>query len=146
MSRVGNREQGTGNGEQGTGNRERGTGNREQMVSDYRELKVWQMSKTLCRRVYELLRKFPDEERYALCDQLRRAVVSVPSNIAEGNGRASTSEYVRFLSIARGSLFEVRTQLELAEEFGYIKVPEDVQSMMEQIAKMLYALMCKLKG
>ena len=93
------------------------------MVNDYRELDVWQMSMSLCEKVYELIRSFPADERFALCDQLRRAVVSIPSNIAEGNGRDSKTEYARFLSIARGSIYEVQTQLELAERFRYIVVP-----------------------
>lgn len=79
------------------------------MANDYRELDVWQMSMTLCENVYTLIQSFPSEERFALCDQLRRAVISIPSNIAEGNGRDSKAEYARFLSIARGSLFEVQT-------------------------------------
>ena len=90
------------------------------MVKDYHELNVWQLSMNLCEKVYGLVREFPVDERFALCDQLRRAVVSVPSNIAEGNGRNSRSEYARFLSIARGSVSEVQTQLELAERFGYV--------------------------
>ena len=90
------------------------------MVNDYRELDVWQMSMSLCEKVYALIRSFPAEGRFALCDQLRRAVVSILSNIAEGNGPDSKTEYARFLSIARGSLFEVQTQLELAERFEYI--------------------------
>ena len=79
------------------------------MVNDYRELEVWKMSMSLCEKIYELIRSFPADERFALCDQLRRAAVSIPSNIAEGNGRDSKTEYARFLSIASGSLFEVQT-------------------------------------
>ena len=115
------------------------------MVNDYRELDVWQMSMTLCEKVYEMLRKFPPEERYALCDQVRRAVVSIPSNIAEGNGRDSKSEYARFLSIARGSLFEVQTQLELAERFKYIVVPEETKTLITRISKMLCSMVRKLR-
>ena len=96
------------------------------MAKDYRELEVWQLSMGLCESVYGLLRKFPAEEKYALCDQLRRAVISIPSNIAEGNGRGSATEYARFVAIARGSLFEVRTQLELAVRLGYVNVPDEV--------------------
>lgn len=99
------------------------------MTRDYRDLVVWQQAMELCESVYLLLRKFPAEEKYALCDQLRRAVVSIPSNIAEGNGRGSKSEYARFLAIARGSLFEVRTQLELSERLRYVKVQQGYMMM-----------------
>ena len=115
------------------------------MTSDYRELEVWQLAMELCESVYGLLRKFPAEEKYALCDQLRRAVVSIPSNIAEDNGRGSTTEYARFISIARGSLFEVRTQLELAVRLGYVNVPDEMWLRIDRISKMLYSLMAKLR-
>lgn len=115
------------------------------MVNDYRDLDVWQMAMTLCENVYGLMRSFPADERFALCDQLRRAVVSIPSNIAEGNGRDSKSEYARFLAIARGSLYEVQTQLELAERLGYIVVPEETKELMTRISKMLFSLSRKLR-
>ena len=115
------------------------------MAMDYRELEVWQKSMTLCEKVYLLLRQFPNEERHALCDQLRRAVVSIPSNIAEGNGRDSRIEYARFLSIARGSVFEVQTQLELAERFKYIVIPEETKTSITRISKMLFSMMRKLR-
>ena len=100
---------------------------------------------SLCENVYSLLRQFPVERRYVLCDQLRRAVVSVPSNIAEGNGRGSKTEYSRVLAIARGSLFEVRTQLELSERLGYVTVSNAVWTEIENISKMLYGLIVKLR-
>ena len=115
------------------------------MTRDYRDLEVWQRAMELCESVYALLRRFPAEEKYALCDQLRRAVVSIPSNIAEGNGRGSKTEYARFLAIARGSLFEVRTQLELSERLGYVKVSEETWMLIEGMSKMLYSLMSKLR-
>ena len=115
------------------------------MTRDYRDLAVWEQAMELCESVYVLLRKFPVEEKYALCDQLRRAVVSIPSNIAEGNGRGSKTEYARFLAIARGSLFEVRTQLELSERLGYVRVPEETRLLIDSISKMLFALMSKLR-
>ena len=114
-------------------------------MKDYRDLAVWQQAMEFCESVYVLLRKFPAEEKYALCDQLRRAVVSIPSNIAEGNGRGSKTEYARFLAIARGSLFEVRTQLELSERLGYVKIPEETWRQIEGMSKMLYALIPTLR-
>lgn len=86
----------------------------------FKQLVVWQKSMELVRIVYGLTKTFPADERYALTDQLRRAVVSIPSNIAEGNGRASNADYGHFLSIARGSLYETMTQLQVAEDLGYM--------------------------
>jgi four helix bundle protein len=88
-------------------------------------------------QVYGLVRHFPTDERYALGDQLRRAVVSIPSNIAEGNGRDSKSDYARFLSIARGSLFEVQTQLELAERFKYVTISDETNPLIENEVNIL---------
>ena len=99
----------------------------------------------LCASVYALLKSFPAEEKYALCDQIRRAVVSIPSNIAEGNGRGSRAEDAHFLGISRGSLFEVRTQLELAERFGYCEISPETWEMIDEISKMLYAMISKLR-
>ena len=83
------------------------------MVRGFRELIAWQKAMELVKIVYRLMRGFPAEERFRLCDQLSRAVISIPSNIAEGNGRESKTEYARFLGIARGSLYETETQLRL---------------------------------
>ena len=115
------------------------------MIQDYRDLQVWQQAMTLCEKVYAHLRKFPVAERYGLFDQLRRAVVSIPSNIAEGNGRDSRSEYARFLSIARGSVCEVQTQLELGERLGYAKVPDDIKILVDNLSRMLLAMIRKLR-
>ena len=83
-------------------------------IRSYRDLRAWQMSRQLVKSVCEASRGFPREELYGLTQQVQRAVVSVPSNIAEGYGRGGLRDYVRFLQTARGSLFEVRTQLQLA--------------------------------
>lgn len=91
---------------------------------DYKQLDVYKEAKTLVQIVYALLKKFPREEQYALCDQLRRAVISVPSNIAEGSGRRSTKEQVHFLEIANGSLREVDCQLDIACDLCYISTDE----------------------
>ena len=86
----------------------------------YRKLRVYQHSKKLVLWIYDLLKYFPKEENYALCDQLRRAVISIPSNIAEGISRASHKEQVHFLEISFGSLNEVMCQIEIANELGII--------------------------
>ena len=101
---------------------------------DYKNLDVYKESKALVLMVYELLKKFPKEEQYALCDQLRRAVISVPSNIAEGSGRRSLKEQVHFLEIAYGSLCEVDCQLDIAHDLGYISDAE-LEKVIAQLQK-----------
>lgn len=92
------------------------------MKSNYRTLVAYTEAKELVKIVYALLKKFPKEEQYALCDQLRRAVISIPSNIAEGMGRFSQKEQVHFLEIAFGSLMEVGAQIDVACDLNYISV------------------------
>lgn len=116
------------------------------VVRSYRDLVVWQNAIKLTKAVYQLTQKFPKQETYALADQIRRAAVSVPSNIAEGQARKSPGDFKRFLHIALGSLAEVDTQLILAQEFGYLS-EADVAGMDEQIQelrKKLYALINSL--
>jgi four helix bundle protein len=113
---------------------------------NYRELIVWQEAIKIAKNVYQLTGKFPKQEMYALADQIRRAAVSVPSNIAEGQARKSPGDFKRFLHISLGSLAEVDTQLVLAQEFGYLS-KEDIDRMDEQIQnlrKKLYALINSL--
>ncbi len=93
-------------------------------VKSHRDLVVWQKSMNLVTEVYLCIRDFPKEEIYGLTSQLKRAVVSIPSNIAEGHGRDSTKEYIHFLSIAYGSLMEVETQLQIAVNLKFIEQPE----------------------
>lgn len=88
--------------------------------NSFRDLNAYKESKTLVCEVYRLLKKFPKEEQYALCDQLRRAAISITSNIAEGSGRVSTKEKIHFLEISYGSLMEVLSQLDIACDLGYI--------------------------
>lgn len=90
----------------------------------YRKLLVYEKATTLVVHVYKLLKKFPKEEQYALCDQLRRAVVSIPSNIAEGVGRISNKDRAHFIEIAYGSLLEVNCQMDVAKRLGYIAEEE----------------------
>ena len=111
-------------------------------IRPYKKLEVYTVGKELVLHVYELLKKFPKEEQYALCDQLRRAVISVPSNIAEGLGRLSEKEQVRFIEIAYGSLLEVETQLELACDLHYISEEDldGVMALVDREAKLLSGL------
>lgn len=120
--------------------------NNKVAAKNYRELIVWQEGIKLAKAVYKLTEKFPRQETYALADQIRRAVVSVPSNIAEGQARKAPGDFRRFLHIALGSLAEVDTQLILAQEFGYLS-KEDINILDEQIQglrKKLYALINSL--
>ena len=93
-------------------------GDVEYTVRSYRDLVAWQRARDLVREVYLLTAKFPVGERFGLVSQMDRAAVSVPSNIAEGYGRATTQDYLHFLRIARGSAYELETQLVLAEDLG----------------------------
>lgn len=101
-------------------------------VFGYRKLIAYQKAKEVVKRTYKLLKKFPVEERYAMCDQLRRASVSITSNIAEGVNRYSVKDKSHFIEVAFGSLMEVSLQFEIAEELGYITT-EDRMSMDELI-------------
>jgi four helix bundle protein len=89
----------------------------------YRNLRVWNKAMTLVLDVYRITEPFPEVERFGLTSQLRRAAVSVASNIAEGHARTTRGEYKNFLSIARGSVVEVEVQLTLAEQLGYVQSP-----------------------
>jgi four helix bundle protein len=89
-------------------------------VKSYRELRVWQQSVDFCVKVYKVTSIFPKEELYGLTSQIRRASVSIPSNIAEGQARNTTGEFSQFLGISKGSLAEVDTQLEIAKRLGFL--------------------------
>jgi len=114
------------------------------MTSSYEDLDVWKKAMAACAACYRHTRGFPREELYGLSSQLRRAAVSVPLNISEGNYRNSTKEYCHFLSIARGSVAEVRTCLQLAAELGFIDRNLELEEEYDQISKMLYAMIKKL--
>ena len=114
----------------------------EGIVYSFEKLNVWQEAKGLVVEVYHLLDNFPTFEKYALCDQIRRAIVSVPSNIAEGSGRKSLKEQVRFLEIDYGSLMESYKQLLIAVDLGYI-TQESVTAIkpsIDNVAKMINGL------
>ena len=115
-------------------------------MRNFEELIVWQKAMEFAEVVYKIQRKLPHEETYGLGDQIRRAVVSIPSNIAEGCGRETDADFQRFLSIARGSLFEVRTQLDLAVRLGYVKLPEDTLLQAAEIGRMLNSLIRRIRN
>ena len=113
-----------------------------QKIEDYKDLIVWQRSMELAEEVYRLVKKLPKEELFALSDQIRRAVISIPSNIAEGYERNSTKEYIHFLSIAKGSKAELETQLLLCTKIHYLN-NSDIEksiSLIQEIGKMINSL------
>lgn len=117
-------------------------------MQNYTDLNVWQKSMDLVEEVYTLVKRLPKEEMYALSSQLRRAAVSIPSNIAEGNGRSSKKEYLRFLLISRGSTFEVETQLLICVKVEYL-VEEEIERAMtlcSEVKKMLNGLIRNLSA
>lgn len=116
-------------------------------MKDYKDLQVWQRSIDFVVEVYSLVKSFPSEERYALGNQMRRAAVSIPSNIAEGMERSAVKEKLHFLSIAIGSLAEIETQLIICGKLGFVDGKNSAQCLEEVIAirKMLYRLSTSLK-
>ena len=117
------------------------------MLRTYKDLKVWRKSFNLCISVYRVTASFPPAERFGLTAQVRRATVSVPSNIAEGYTRETTRDYIRHLWIARGSLAEVETQLMLSRELRMVDLPklEALLTDVAEVERMLSALIRSLK-
>ncbi len=117
------------------------------MIRNYRDLVVWQKAISFVTDVYQITSQLPTEERYGLCSQIRRSAVSIPSNIAEGYGRNSIQDYIRFLQISNGSLFEFQTQLEIIKNLEYITRDhfEDLFSQSREIERMLKSLINKLR-
>ena len=111
-------------------------------VFGYRKLMAYQKGKEVVMQTYKLLKKFPAEEKYALCDQLKRASVSITSNIAEGTNRFSVKDKSHFVEIAYGSLMEVSSQLEMAEDLGYISTEErqSMDKLIDEEARLLSGL------
>lgn len=116
-------------------------------MKGFRELRVWQQAIDLVQKIYLLTQKFPREEIYGLTSQIRRAVVSVPSNIAEGHTRNHLKEYLHHLSISQGSLAELETQMEIASRLKYISSGqlEEVLEEVNSLGKQLYALRNSLR-
>ena len=118
------------------------------MLKNYKELKVWEKAYKLCLDIYTVTKRFPKEEIYGLTSQIRRSAVSIPSNIAEGYGRKTTSEYVRFLYIAYGSVCELETQTMLSGDLDYMK-KEKLQELREELGdveRMLKAMIKSLEN
>ena len=114
----------------------------------YRDLIVWQKSVNLSVLIYKLTEKFPNEERYALTSQMRRAVVSIPSNIAEGRCRSTKKDFCHFLHIALGSAAELETQIEIAKRLSKTSTLSyaGVEALLTEVMKMLNSLISKLEA
>ena len=117
-------------------------------IHDYTDLIAWQKSRKLVLEVYRLLSTLPKEEQFALASQIKRAVISIPSNIAEGYGRGYRSEYTRFLSIARGSCYELDTQMMLCVDLHYLSKQQTapVFAMLNDIKRLITALLKSLNA
>ena len=113
-------------------------------IKSHKDLKVWQESMTLVTQIYKISEDFPKHEIYGLTSQIRRAAVSIPSNIAEGAGRKGDNEFKRFLFIALGSLSEVETQLEISQRLDYINNIEEINKRIYFIRNMLSNLIKSL--
>ena len=116
-------------------------------ITTWKDLGVWKSAHSAVLRIYALTKSFPSEERYRLVDQLCRAAASVPANIAEGKGRNSLREYLQFLSIARGSVEEVKYFLLLAKDLSYLSQQDyaELSDTYDQVGKMLNGLMSSLR-
>jgi four helix bundle protein len=130
------RDQGPGTGDQGSRNK----------IRDYRDLTVWQRAMELVVECYSATRHFPNNEIYGLSSQLQRAAVSVPSNIAEGNGR-TIGDYLRHLSIANGSLMELETHVRVARRLDYLNEAQEDQllGLSREVGRMLASLTVRLR-
>lgn len=114
----------------------------DKVVKSYRDLEVWQKGVMLTKVVYQATSSFPSEEKFGLVNQMRRAAVSIPSNIAEGHARASTIEYKRFISIAMGSVAELDTQIISSSDLGFLdkSAKNDLLKQLDDIGRMLRGL------
>ena len=117
----------------------------EREIRSHKDLLVWQAALDLVESIYEITTSFPREERFGLTSQLRRSAVSVASNISEGSARKSRAEFLQFVYVARGSLAELETQLEIAARLGFLTRPIDLEAALTSLGRMLSALVKSLR-
>lgn len=115
------------------------------MAQHYRELIGWQKAMALVTHIYEITKRFPDEERYGLVSQMRRCAVSIPSNIAEGQARNTTGEFKQFIGVARGSIAELTTQILISEQLGILPDAKKTVEMAEEVGRILTGLSQSLR-
>ena len=118
-----------------------------QSIKTFRDLLVWQKAMRLVTEIYQQTNTFPSDERFGLVSQIRRSAVSIPSNIAEGYGRQSTKDYIRFLQLARGSLYELQTQMEISLNLQYYNQQDfdRINDSSKEIERMMSSLIRKVK-
>ena len=112
----------------------------------FRDVIAWQMGYKLAIEIYKATKSFPPDERFGLTQQLRRAAVSIPSNIAEGWGRGSTADYLRFVGIARGSLYELQTQYWLSSDLEYVPQTSELHAQIAELERVINGLYQSLEG
>ncbi len=117
-------------------------------IRSFEDLIVWQKSVDMCQTIYEVSAQFPSDERFGLVSQIRRSAVSIPSNIAEGYGRGTPAEYSRFLRVARGSLYEVETQLIIAARLGFIPADrfKEIRELTKECGRILAGLLRSIEN
>ena len=116
-----------------------------EMKRAHHDLQVWQLGMRLVKDIYQLTRRLPDSEKFALCSQMQRAAVSIPSNIAEGAARSGNKEFLHFLSNACGSLCELETQVIISSELGYVDDNQETMKLINELFAKLCALMNSIK-
>ena len=123
------------------------TGDERKAARGYKDLLVWQKGIALVKQVYRITRTFPADEKFGLVSQIRRAAVSIPSNVAEGQARDTTREFIQFVSVAEGSLAELDTQMIIATELGYCRTSDtqEVVELISELRKMLNGLRRRLE-
>jgi four helix bundle protein len=119
---------------------------RDETLRPHQRLDVWQDAMSLVEAIYRFSRTFPATERFALTSQIRRAAISIPSNLAEGAARRSTQDYLRFLSIARGSLSELDTQMQIAHRLGFASPSNDLAGLVDRVFAKINALIRSLEN
>ena len=115
-------------------------------MAEFRDLIIWQDSIKLAKDVYNLVKDFPKEEIFGISSQMKRSAVSIPSNIAEGKGRQTKKEFVNYLHISLGSLYELKTQLIIAKELDFIKDFDDIEKNINRLEKMINSLIKRNKN
>ena len=118
------------------------------IMNQFNKLEVWIRARALCKQIYLVTKNYPSSEKFGLINQMQRAVISIPSNIAEGSGRKSKNEFIHFLNISTGSAFELETQINISKDLEYIteEVEIDLLDKLHIIQKMLYNLIQSLSN